>query len=391
MAMVLLVSAGLTLRSFFGLLAVDSGFDPRNLVSMEVSVAGTSEAAPSKRPEFFRALLDRVRAIPGVEAASAINHAPLVGDVWTFDFAVFSVGGRPLLRPDQRPNGVFRVVLPGYFQTMRIPLLKGRDVTDRDVLDAPHVVIINDFMARRHFPGDDPIGQRIAAGNLTTPDWCTVVGVVRNAKRSNWSEPDAEEMYFPYLQTRLYLENPRSFATYLTLVARTSLNPAGLIAAADTLARTMNHDVVVTNAITMERAIAGEFAAPRFYLLLLGVFAGVALVLAAVGIYGVISHTVARRTHEIGVRMALGAGRGAILRLVVAHGMRLAIAGCALGLAGAIGVTRYLRALLFGVEPIDPVTFGLVAVMLGAVALIACYVPARRALAVDPTTAMRCE
>jgi predicted permease len=388
MAMVLLAGAGLILRSFVGLFAVDSGFDPRNVVSMVVSVTGTREADPSSRPVFFQDLVARVRALPDVQQASAINHLPLVGDIWRFGFVI---AGRPLPRQGEVPSAAYRVVLPAYFQTMRIPLLKGRDFTDRDVLSSPHVAVINEFMARRHWPDRDPIGERIATGDVAHLEWCTIVGVVKNVKQASWTEPDSEEMYFPYLQTALYLQSPRSFATYMTLVARTTSDTTALTAAAEGAVRAMDRAVVVTEAIPMERAVAGEFTAPRFYVVLLGTFAGVALLLAAVGIYGVISHSVARRTQEIGVRMALGAGRSNIFRLVLSHGMRLALSGTALGMLCAVGLTRYLRSLLFGVEPGDPATLALVSLLLAAVALLACYVPARRAVSVDPMTAVRCE
>jgi putative ABC transport system permease protein len=388
MAMVLLAGAGLILRSFVGLFAVDSGFDPRSVVAMVVSVTGTQEADPSRRPVFFQDLLARVRSLPDVQQASAINHLPLVGDIWGFPFAI---EGRPLPRPEDVPVATYRVVLPAYFQTMRIPVIKGRDFTDRDVIASPHVVVINDFMARRYWPNRDPVGERVAAGDVERPEWCTIVGVVKTVKQSAWTDPDREELYFPYLQTRLYLENPRSFATYMTVVARTSSSPTALIASAQGVVRSMDHRVVVTDAMSMEHAIAGEFTAPRFYTLLIGIFAGVALLLAAVGIYGVISHSVTRRTQEIGVRMALGAGRADIFKLVLSHGMRLGLSGSLLGLLCAVGLTRYLRTLLFGVEPGDPATFALVGLLLGVVALIACYIPARRAVGVDPMTAVRCE
>jgi predicted permease len=388
MAMVLLVSASLILKSFLGLLAVDAGFDPRNVIAMEVSVAGTNQAEPSRRAQFYRELMARARALPGVRSASAINHLPLVGDTWRFNFIV---EGRPQLRREDRPSATYRVVLPGYFRTMGIQMLKGRDVADRDVLGAPRVVVINEFLARSQWPNRDAVGQRLATGNLERPDWCTVVGVVRNVKQTAWSEAERAEMYFPYLQTPLYLENLRSFGMYLTLVARTSSDPAAAIAAIDRAVRTLEPGAVVSNATTMERAIGTQLVAPRFYMVLLDMFAAVAVALAAIGIYGVISHAVVRRTHEIGVRMALGAGSGAIVNLVIANGLRLAGAGTVLGCAGAVLSTRYLRTLLFGVDPIDPATFVLVPLTLMAVALVACWLPGRRASRVDPMVALRAD
>ncbi len=388
MAMVLLAAATLIVRSFLGLLAVDSGFDPRNVSAIDVSVTGTASSTTGRRPAFFRELVAGVRSLPGVQAASAINHAPLVGDIWRFSFAI---EGRAPVRQEERPSATYRVVLPEYFETMRIALVRGRDFTDRDTLDAPHVVVINERMARRYWGDRNPIGERMAAGDLDHPDWRTIVGVVRTVKQTTWSEAQDEEMYFPYLQTRLYLESPRSFATYLSVVARTAPGIAPPFAAIDAVARALEPAAVVANPTTIEQAIAGQFVAPRFYMLLVGVFAGVSLVLAAVGIYGVMSQAVASRTREIGVRLALGASGREILGLVMASGLRLASVGSLIGVGGAIASARYLRTLLFGVEPTDPLTLATVALGLLAVACLACYLPARRAIAVDPMTAVRCE
>jgi putative ABC transport system permease protein len=388
MAMVLLAAAALVVRSFLGLLAVDSGFDPRNVSAVEVSVTGTGSAAGPRRAQFFQQVVAGVRALPGVEAASAINHLPLVGDVWRFGFAI---EGRAPVRREDRPSATFRVVLPGYFETMRIARVGGRDFTDRDTRDAPPVVIVNELMARRHWPGRSPIGERLATGDLDHPTWSTVVGVVATVKQTTWRAAADEEMYFPYLQTRLYLESTRSFASYLSLVARTAPGMPPPYAGIEAAARALEPGAVVSNPTTVERAIAGEFVAPRFYMLLVGVFATVAVVLAAVGIYGVMSHAVASRTREIGVRVALGASAREIVSLVTSSGLRLAIVGSLVGVAGAVASARYLQTLLFGVEPTDPATLAAVALALVGVACAACYIPARRALAVDPMTAVRSE
>jgi putative ABC transport system permease protein len=388
MAMVLLAAAALIVRSFFGLLAVDSGFDPHRVSAMDVSVTGTRSALAPRRAQFFQQLVASVRALPGVQAASAINHLPLVGDIWRFSFAI---EGRTPVRQEERPSATYRVVLPGYFETMRISIMRGRDFTDRDTRDGQHVVVINEHMARRYWPDRNPIGERLAAGNLDDPDWCTIVGVVRTVKQTTWSEAQDEELYFPYLQTRLYLENPRSFATYLSIVARTAPGMPPPFSAIDAVARSLEPEAVVANPTTVEQAIASEFVAPRFYMLLVGLFAVVAVVLAAVGIYGVMSQAVASRTREIGVRVALGASAREIVGLVMASGLRLAVAGSLIGVAGAVASAGYLRALLFGVEPTDPATLATVALTLIGVACAASYIPARRAIAVDPMTAVRSE
>jgi putative ABC transport system permease protein len=328
-----------------------------------------------------------------VEAVSAINHVPLNGDDWHFPFAV---EGRPVPRPGESPSAEFLVVGPGYFGTMGISILQGRDFTAQDADAAAHFVVINHLMARRHWPGEDPIGKRLSVDDPAThPDWFTVVGVVKDVQQGSWSSPAEEQMYFPYhqagdsgggkgLSSALY-------PVYMTLVLRTSSDPAALNKAVEAVVYSMDRDAAVSSALTMEQAVRQQFAQARFSVFLLGAFAGVALLLAAVGIYGVISYSTARRTHEIGVRVALGAGPHHILRLVLAQGMRLVVLGALAGLVGAYGLTRYVRALLFGVQPTDPLTFVLVVFLLGAVALVACWIPARRALRVEPAIALRHE
>ena len=386
MALVLLVSAGLVLRSFFMRLAVDVGFDPRETVSMIVSVTGSKSADPARRATFFQTLVERVRALPGVESASAINHVPLHGDNWHFGFAI---EGRPPAPPGRGPSAAYRVVLPEYFQTMRIPIVRGRDFTERDLSEAPHVAIVNEYMARRHWPGADPIGQRIT-WNPEKPDWYTVVGVIKDVKQASWSREKSEEMYFPYRQSPMYLKTA-SFASYMTLVVRGGSTPISTTRAIESIVHGLDADVPVSDVITLEDAVAEDLAEPRFYTWLLSAFAAVALVLAAVGIYGVMSHAVARRTHEIGIRLALGAARRDVFTIVVVQGLSLAAFGGAIGLGGAFAVTRFLHTLLFGVEPLDPVTFGMVTALLAAVGVLACAVPARRASRVDPVVALRCE
>jgi putative ABC transport system permease protein len=394
LALVLLVGAGLILRSFFALLSVDAGFDPRDVLSMQLSLKGTRQAEPDRRAGFFRELVDRVEALPGVESASAINHLPLHGDNW---YLSFSVEGRPLVPPGERSRMLFRVVLPGYFRTMRIPVQSGRDFSDQDQGEAARSVIINEYMARFHWPGESPIGKRVSVDDpARRPDWFTIVGVVKNVRQAEWTEADAEEMYFPYREMHGQgsseaigdrLLNP----THMTLVIRTPLGAAGLTSAVESIVRSLDSDVPVSDVITMRQAIGEQISEPRFYVLLLGAFASIAVTLAAVGIYGVLSYAVARRTHEIGIRLALGAGQAEVFRLVVAQGMRLASLGGAAGLAAAFVVTPFLRRLMFGVQPTDPTSFVLVTILLAAVALTACWIPARRASRVDPMIALRTE
>jgi putative ABC transport system permease protein len=280
---------------------------------------------------------------------------------------------------------------------MRIPVQRGRDFSDQDQGEAARSVIINEYLARVHWPGESPIGKRVSVDDpARRPDWFTIVGVVKNVRQAEWAEADAEEMYFPYREMHGQgstgaildrLSNPM----HMTLVVRTPLGASGVTSAVESIVRSLDRNVPVSDVITMRQAIGEQISEPRFYVLLLGVFASIAVALAAVGIYGVLSYAVARRTHEIGIRLALGAGRDEVFRLVVAQGMRLASVGGAAGLAAAFVVTPFLRRLMFGVQPTDPTSFVLVTLLLAAVALAACWIPARRASRVDPMIALRTE
>ena len=388
LALVLLIGAGLMIRSFVALMHVDPGFDPRNLITMTISTKGTPEADPAQRPAFFAQVLERVRAVPGVEAAGYINHLPLTGDRWGFSF---SIEGRPKPKPGESPSAAYRVVFPGYFHAMRIPVIRGRDINDADRAGVPGVVVINEYMAKTHWPGEDPIGKRISTFGLP---YVTVVGVVKNAAIDRWGAPPEEEFYFPFAQSS-YATNPSSHFADLTLVPRrTCANGAECDASSIATpvvnaVRSIDRNVAISVVATMNSAVAGETAESRFYLVLLGTFAAIALALAAVGIFGVMSYSVSRRTHEMGIRIALGANPMGVLRLVVGEGARLAGIGAVVGIAAAFGLTRLMRGLLYAVAPSDPVTFAAVTLVLCGVGLLASYIPARRATKVDPLTALR--
>jgi putative ABC transport system permease protein len=387
LALVLLVGAGLMIRSFVALESIDPGFDPRRVLTLAVSVAGSAQAEPQNRAAFYRQALERIRELPGVSSASAINHLPLAGDIWGWSF---SIEGRPIPSPGESPDAAYRVVLPGYFATMGIPILRGRDIAESDDLRSPGAVVINEWLAKRHWPGEDPLGKRITFDDQDkNPYWLTVVGVAKNALREEWAAAPEGEVYLAYLQHRGYLERRESHYAYLTFVARTTVEPAALAPAVRRAVWSLDRSVTISQVQTMEQVVAQANARPRFYLLLLGTFAAVALVLAAVGIYGVISYSVSRRRHEIGLRMALGAGERDVLRLVVRQGMRVALAGAGAGLAGALLLTRLMSTLLYGVGSTDPLTFSLVTLVLTAVALVASYIPARRATRIDPLVALR--
>ena len=389
LAVMLLAGAGLMIRTFLALQNVDPGFDPHGVLSMVVGIAGTEQAAGGHTGNFYQEVLQRVRAVPGVQSVGGINHLPLAGDEWGFPF---HVEGRPPEPPGKDLVATYRAVFPGYFRTMRIPILRGRDVSDSDNLHAPGVVVINDYLARRYWPGEDAIGKRITFDDpAKNPSWLTVVGVTKNTVRSNWTSPPEEEVFLPYLQNRAYLDTPSPPFAYLTLVVRTDFDPAALAPAIRGAIHSLDANIPLSEIQTMDHVVAEANDQSRFYLVLLGAFATVALVLAGVGIYGVMSYSVSRRTHEIGIRMALGAQGRDVLKLVVFQGIVQALAGVAVGLAGALALSRLMAGLLYGTEPTDPATFAAVVLVLSAVAVAASYIPARRATRVDPMVALRYE
>jgi putative ABC transport system permease protein len=389
LALVLLVGAGLMMRSFAALRAVDPGFDPGHVLTAVVSVTGARAAEPTRRVGFYQELLERVRGLPGVVSAGAINHLPLAGDIWGWPF---EVEGAPPPGPGESPSAAYRVVLPRYFQTMGQPIVRGRDFSDRDSLGAPGVVVVNECLAARHWPGQDPIGKRITFDDLDKdPTWLSVVGVARNAVRSRWAEAPEDEIYLPLLQQRSYLERTRSQYTYLTLVLRARGDATALASALRAAVWSIEPDVTVAAVQTMDDVVAQSTAGSRFLLLLLGSFAAAALALAAVGIYGVMSYSVACRTSEIGIRVALGATRGDVLRLVVGEALAVAGAGAAVGLLAALGLSRLMSSLLYAVTASDPLTFAGVCLLLAGVALAASSVPALRATRIDPLVALRSE
>jgi putative ABC transport system permease protein len=390
LAFMLLIGAGLMIRSFFALESVDPGFNPHNVLSMVVSVAGTKEAEPNRRAIFYRELLEKIKKLPGVSSVGAINHLPLAGDLWTRGF---EIEGRPKPRPGESPGAVYRIVMPGYFETMTLPLRRGRAITERDDARAPRVVIINERAAHEYWPGEDSIGKRIKMSNQ--PNWLTVIGVVANAKQGDWASAPYPEIYLAALQSPDFLGEggaPLSpHMLYITLVVRANANPAALASAIKHTIQSFDRNLPVSDVVTMERVVADANAQPRFEMLLLGMFGAVALLLSAVGIYGVMNYSVSRRTREIGIRISLGASRTDVVRMVVGQGMLQALVGTAAGITGALLLSRLMTKMLYGVRPTDPLTFAGVAVILGFAALLASYLPARRATRIDPTVALRSE
>ena len=388
LALTLLIAAGLMIRSFAALESLDPGLNPHGVLSMIVPVAGSNEADPGRRAIFYRQMLERVRSLPGVESAAGINHLPIAGDLWDRSFRV---EGRPTPGPANLPSAIYRVATPNYFQTMGIRFLQGRDISDVDTATAPPVVVINETMARTYWPNQNALGQRIAFATETTPIWITVVGIVKDPMLHDWTGNPYPELYLSAFQDTDFLGITGTHANYITLVLRSAGDPAAITSSVKSAIWSFDANLPISNVLTMDDVVAQANAQPRFEMLLLSVFAGVAMLLAAVGIYGVMSYSVARRTHEIGVRISLGAARADVLMLVIRQGLILALTGSAVGIVSALMLARLMTKLLYGVAPTDPVTFIGVATLLIAVALAACWAPARRAMRVDPVSAMRCE
>ncbi|HEY6186732.1 MAG TPA: ABC transporter permease [Pyrinomonadaceae bacterium] len=379
LALVLLVGAGLMMKSLLRLLAVDPGFKPENLLTMQVSLPPGKYSEDGKVIAFHGQLMTRVENLPGVKGVGTVSLLPMVGG----DTLHIIVEGRPAPPPGEEIEVNFRTITPSYFDVMSIPLVRGRRFDDRDKQDAPGVVAINQTLANRFFPGQDPIGQRLAPANGTAPP-VEIVSVVGDEKVNSLDTATTPVIYVPYLQ------NPDP---YLNLVVRTTSDPQALAGAVRGEIKSLDPDLAVFGVKTMEQLMEGASSTflRRYPAFLIGVFAGVALLLATVGIYGVISYSVTLRTHEIGVRMALGAQRWDIFKMILGQGLVLTIAGVGLGLAAALVLMRFLSSLLFGVTASDPLTYVAVCLPLIIIALLASYIPARKATKVDPMEALRYE
>jgi putative ABC transport system permease protein len=379
LAVVLLVGAGLMMKSLLHLLQSNVGFNPEKLLTMSVVPPAAKYTDANRQIEFFDQLRQRVQALPGVSGAGSVNILPLQGGNTTR----VNVEGDPIPPPGQETEANNRTIDESYFQTLGVPLVAGRMFDARDKADAPPVVIIGKSMADRVFAGRDPIGRRFVYAGVQAPP-IMVVGVVGDVKIGGLDEAIRPVIYYPLRQNATGITN---------LVIRTSGDPAALTAVVREEAHRLEPDVAIFNVNAMEQLISNSPAAfmRRFPALLISIFAGIALLLASVGIYGVVSYSVSQQTHYIGVRMALGAKSSDILKMVLKQGLSLALAGMALGLVAAFGLTRLLRSLLFEVQATDPATFALVLGTLFVVALLACYIPARRATKVDPLVALRYE
>ena len=379
LALLLTVGAGLLLKSFFNLGHVNPGFDPTNVLTVGISLPQARYDSSAKQIAFYDQLQDRVRALPGVSGGAAALIPSLSGVAWTSDY---HIGGRPA---DQYGTEIaHQIVSPDYFRVMRVPVLAGRTFTDADRQGAPLVTVINETLAKREFAGQNPLGQLITDDKIpdSTTKWMTIVGVVGDEHQTNLSTPPQIEMYQPFAQ------KPNS---YMTLVTRTTSDPSDMIPAVRRAIADLDPNVAIATLNTMEQLRSSTLARQRFITILLLTFAGAGLLLSTVGVYGVIAQMARRRTREMGIRIALGAPVGRVQWLVVNHGLRLVSLGVLVGTVAALGATRVMRSLLFGVSPTDPLTFVLVPAILAAAALLASWLPAARAARTDPASTLRFE
>lgn len=385
LAMVLLVGAGLMIKSLFGLLRADPGFNPNNVLTMQLMLAETQYPESSQQAAFYQQVLQRVGTLPGVETVGGISNLPLGGTGMTSGIVI---EGRPAPPPGQELEASYRVVSPDYFKALGIDLINGRQLTESDNVRVAPVVVINEQLAQRYWPNENPIGKRMIVQRARMGDRTDVsrevVGVVRTYKHWGLDRRTQSEVYVPYLQT--------PFPT-MTLVVRSARNvpPASLTASVRSQIHSVDKDLPVFNVKTMDQVVSESVVPQRLSTLLLGVFAILAMMLAGIGIYGILAYFVTNSSHNIGVRMALGASRGNILKLIVRQGMFLTLVGIGIGALAAVAVARLMKGLLVGVSTTDPLVFGGIALLLALVALMASFIPARRATKVDPLIVLRNE
>ncbi|MEP7343457.1 MAG: ABC transporter permease [Acidobacteriota bacterium] len=380
-AMVLLISAGLLLKSFRKLQQVEVGFNTNHVLTAVVEIPDARYPKPEQAAAFYKSLVEKVKTLPGVERVSAIMPQPLSGDSYSISF---EIEGRNIPKGEQ-PSSHFRTISLDYFNTMKIPLVAGRDFTARDDENSLPVIIVNEAFAQKTFPGESPIGKHIKPGISLEGEskWREIVGVVKNVKHRQPLTRDYEPEY--------YVPHPQIPLTGMSLIIRTSNEPTGFAAAIQRQVSSLDKDVPVYRIKTLDQYLGVAVAQPKFNAMLLALFAGLALLLTAVGLYGVMAYSVAQRTQEIGVRIALGAQTGDVMKMVLRQGLTLAAIGLVIGAVSALALTRLMAGLLYGVAATDPLTFVVIALLLTMVALLACYLPARRAAKVDPMIALRYE
>ena len=377
MSLVLLVGAALLLRSFDRLIHVDPGFRPEQVLAFRVALPNNSYPQDHHKIAFFSRLMERLETLPGVSAAGMIQSVPMRGDY----VLSFTIEGRPPAGPNQEPSANHRVISPDYFKAMGIPLLRGRSFAPEDREKSPMVAIVDQKFVDRYFPDQDPIGKGLDIGN-GTDGFYKIVGVVGSVLQDALDGKPSPTMYIPYTQ---------DVFSSMWVVVRAKGEPTQLSAAARQAVRDIDGALPAFAMTPLADVVSESIAQRRFSMLLIGVFGAIALVLAAVGLYGVVSYSVSQRTQEIGLRMAIGAGRRDVLRLVVGGGMKLAAIGVVIGVAGALALSKVIATMLFELTPMDLVSYSGTVMVLLAVAMVACYVPARRAMRVDPIIALRAE
>jgi predicted permease len=387
LSLVLLISAGLLLRSLVRLQSIRPGFDPQNVLAVRLSLPKSRYASSEDLAAFYRQLHSRLQSLPGVESVGAINVLPLSGTLATVDFTIV---GRPPVAEREEPSANFRTVNAAYFQTMRIPLLAGRSFSEAEDSHAPVVAVINETLARRFWPNGNPVGAHLTIDDVNSGHReIEIAGVVGDVKQTGLDAKPAFDIYVSLYQispdTVPWLRNNQYW------VLRTKTDPLLYAAAARSQVQAVDRDVAAANIMTMDQYIDATVAPRKFNLMLLMIFAGAALLLAAIGIYGVMAYAAGQRTREIGIRMALGAQHIDVLKLIVGQGMRLVLLGLAIGLIGSFALTRVMGGLLFNVSTTDPATFLGISALLAAVALGASWLPAHRASKTDPLVALHYE
>jgi len=382
LALVVLCGAGLMIKSMSILLGVDPGFDPRNVLTFNLALPAVKYPTDTAQILFANQLVPRLNSLTGVQSAGITSVLPFGGG-WST--ASFNIEGLVVPQGQNGPWGDIRTVSPKFFDAMRIPLKKGRVFTDQDIQNSPPVTVVDEQFVKKYFPNVDPIGKRITFGarrGSTDSTWITIVGVVGHAAHEGLDAEPRIQYYFPASQSGM---------RFMSVVMRTTGNPLTLLPAAREAVHAIDRNLPVSGANTMEKLVEGSVGQRKLSMILLGVFSAIAVLLASIGIYGVMSYSVTQRTRELGIRMALGAARSRVLALVVGQGMALAVSGVAIGLVAAFALTRFLSNQLYGVGATDPVTFTAVSALLIGIALLATLVPAMRATRVDPVVALRDE
>jgi putative ABC transport system permease protein len=384
LAVVLLVGAGLMLRSLWTLQSTPLGLQPANVLTLRVALPRESYPTPERVVATFQRILDEVRRQPGVQTAGAARALPLASTIGDFGLTVDGY----VAPPGTNAKGDWQIVTDGYLEAIGETVIRGRSITAADTSDSGLVMLINEEMARRYWAGRDPIGGRARVGNNPSRPWLTVVGIVRDVHHNGLTEPVKEKFYVPHTQWHKSIGNP---IRAMTIVIKSTTPPPTLMSGLRGAVAGVDPNLPIADVRTMDDVVAATMSAPRFTGMLLAAFAALALVLSAIGIYGVLSYLVSRRTREIGIRVAIGAGRAQVLRLVLGSGLTLAFAGVAIGLGVAAAASRVMASLLHGVSPGDPATFLAVGILLPLVALVASAVPAWRATRVDPIVALKTE